>query len=906
LVVAAGCTRSFFRERADRDVEALLEEKAPDPRWAIQSWHVYPDPRARFADFDDPDHPKKPPDDPAAAALAPDPQPVRSRFCSGPDQEGPGYLEFLRHCDQYNRAILAQAAADDGKPLATLGVPTTGGLPSGEAGGIIQTLQASNEAALRTTGQGFLINLEQALELSLFNSRDYQDRREDLYVSALPVTLERFQFVTQLFAGIEAIREWRASGVAGGPSSRWDITSTGRASQLFPSGASLVTTLANRLIIDLTTGNPTVGISNLTLSLTQPLLQGGGWAVTLEPLTQSERNLVYAVRAYARFRRNYYVYLAGGGDLGNGPYGYDGLLSIGGGIQAPSQGYLPTLLVTALERNERENLRALTDYFTLYREYQGRGDFSELQVGQVEQQILTSQSALLARRQTLQNNLDSFKLQLGVPTETPLELEEAPLKPIKDLLTAATRARDEYQALRTEADQFRTGLRLPLQALAGSAISPIPLEVPLREKITDLVLNSPVARATKDFRAAIPERWNRWRRMTTEQLRAEIKRMSAELRDLQVEEARYEARNEPVPPPTAAKLEELPRELALGQMELSLRVYEEARTKRDTATIRDVAVLYEDAVNNFMRVMNEARVERRALLRANWPGLPGVTVDGADMLKDDLDRAQTVAAQVALTSRLELMNVRGLQVDAWRGITVEANSLLGVLNVGYNFSSPSTPNANEPFALGGTRSRHQLILTGELPLVRRAERNRYRTALIIYQRARRRLQATEDFILADVRNDLRNLRVQAENYRIQQRAIEVAYDQVENSLDVLQAPPQPDAGGAGGGGAAQPGRAAQQGQQQAANAASLTQQLLSAQNSLLRAQNSLYTVWVDYLVARMTFYRDIERLPLDLRGVWIDEPCSPPVVQPEVLPTPTAVEAADGGRFAEFRAAGNR
>jgi hypothetical protein len=151
---------------------------------------------------------------------------------------------------------------------------------------------------------------------------------------------------------------------------------------------------------------------------------------------------------------------------------------------------------------------------------------------------------------------------------------------------------------------------------------------------------------------------------------------------------------------------------------------------------------------------------------------------------------------------------------------------------------------------------------------------------------------------------LRNLRVAAENYRIQQRAIEVAYDQVENSLDVLQAPPQPEQAGAAA--AAQPGRAAAQGQQQAANAASLTNQLLTAQNSLLRAQNSLYTVWVDYLVARMTFFRDIERLPLDPRGVWIDESCSPPVAQPEVLPPPSAVEAADLGRFADLRAAGDR
>jgi hypothetical protein len=143
------------------------------------------------------------------------------------------------------------------------------------------------------------------------------------------------------------------------------------------------------------------------------------------------------------------------------------------------------------------------------------------------------------------------------------------------------------------------------------------------------------------------------------------------------------------------------------------------------------------------------------------------------------------------------------------------------------------------------------------------------------------------------------LRVLAENYRIQQRAVEVAFDQVENSLDVLQGPPQPT-----GPGAAQPGQAAAQAN--AGNAAALTQQLLSAQGSLLRAQNSLYVVWVQYLIARMTFYRDIERLPLDPRGVWIDEPCSPTAVEPEILPPPGpgSVELAEPGRFAELRPAG--
>jgi outer membrane protein TolC len=275
-----------------------------------------------------------------------------------------------------------------------------------------------------------------------------------------------------------------------------------------------------------------------------------------------------------------------------------------------------------------------------------------------------------------------------------------------------------------------------------------------------------------------------------------------------------------------------------------------------------------------------------------------VTVDGADLLQDDLDRAQTVAAQVALANRLELMNARAQVVDAWRRIAVQANSLLGVANVGYNFTTPS--DTNQPFVLGGNRSTHQLVLSGELPLVRRAERNAYRAALITYQRARRNLQATEDFILNDVRTDLRSQRVLAENYRIQQRAVEVAYDQVENSLDVLQSPPE-------GGGALRP---AGQGAANAGNAAALTNQLLSAQNSLVAAQNGLYTVWVNYLIARMTLYRDIERLPLDLRGVWIDESCPPPAPADQLLPAPHPVGGAGDGpepeRFADGRPPGDR
>jgi hypothetical protein len=903
LALAAGCTRGFFRERADRDVEALLTEKSIDPRWDVRTrnWYVYPDPRARFADADKPDHPKKPPDDPATAALSPDPQPIRSHFCSGPDQEGVGYLEFLRHCDQHNRNRLVRPTSEDGKPAATLGAPTgatgTGDTSDAEQG------RRSLDRALQTFEPAFLITLDQAVELAQFNSRELQDRREDLYGAALPVTFERFQFVPQVFAGIEAIRTWRASGVLGGPGSSWNINTTGQVSQLFPTGAALVAKLGNQLVIDLGTGQPHVGISNLALTLTQPLLRGGGWAVTLEPLTQAERTLVYAVRSYARFRENHFVYVAGGTDLANSVFGYTGLGNPALGLigtQAPSQGYLPTLLNVALERNERENLTTLTGYLALFREYQGRGDFSELQVGQVEQQILRSQSNLLAQRQNLQFGLDQFKLQLGLPTRLGLELDDGPTKPVRNMLAEFTRARTDFESLRDDIDRFRNNYRVGLMHLAGPLVVPVPLEVPLRAKIESSVFDSRMTRSAPQFRAKIPGRWDRWRQMTTEALRAELKRLADEYRTLDVKEAAAEAKNEKLPPADKARLEALGPDIALGQLELSLRAYEAFPQQKDR-TPRGEAVLYEDAVNNFMRVMNEARQERRTVIRGTWPALPPVAVDGIDMLRDDQDRAQTAASQVALGNRLELMTARAQVVDAWRQVAVTANSLLGVANVGYNFTTPSTPNANEPFALGGTRSTHQLILTGELPLVRRAERNAYRSALIGYQRARRNLQATEDFILTDVRNDLRTLRVLAENYRIQKRAVEVAYDQVENSLDVLQSPPE-------GGGALRP---AGQGAANAGNAAALTNQLLSAQTSLVTAQNALYQVWISYQIARMTFFRDIERLPLDLRGVWIDEYCPSPPLEERQLPPPHLVAepgpvAAEPERFADERAAGDR
>ena len=46
-------------------------------------------------------------------------------------------------------------------------------------------------------------------------------------------------------------------------------------------------------------------------------------------------------------------------------------------------------------------------------------------------------------------------------------------------------------------------------------------------------------------------------------------------------------------------------------------------------------------------------------------------------------------------------------------------------------------------------------------------------------------------------------------------------------------------------------------------------------NGLNNAQSQMYRIWLSYLATRMQLYLDLEQLPLDNRGVWIDESGNP-------------------------------
>lgn len=841
-----GCTRKFFRKQVDREVDHVLAEKDQYAPWKLETWHVYPDPRARFADPTNPDRPPMPPDDPAAWEQSPHPQrPGKAGIAS---VEGGGYLEALAAWNAENRA--AKASADTQDQAAT-----------GFAARETQAVSADGP---------YLVKIDQAVELGLFNSREYQGVREDLYLAALPVTLQRFSFTAQFLATENAIRERTGRLTPEGQHNRWRGNTTFGVSKLFSTGALLVSRFANQTVVELTGRGPhTQSTSTLLLDLTQPFLRGGGRAVTLEPLTQTERNLVYEMRDFARFRKQFFVSIAsGGGVAGGGGVGVFDPASgvsfqVSGGTSITGSGYLPILLRSAQTANERKNVAAFEAFLRLFNAFKEGGDIGQVNVDQVEQSLLGSRFTVIQRETDYRDALDRFKLQVGVPTRTLLDLDETPIQSMAQQLQRFERVFQDFEGARKEAEVFEQ-LENTIGLIVGARVFTAgSLATAVRGHLRRVATASALVRGTR-FQKEVGPRWDAWEKLPDEQRTARLRKYLMERLRLLAERTELERAGKPIPEILQRNLELVESEIGLGRLEVLLDEYETQPWRKQPDASRrqfEHANLFRVLVSQFVQVLGDARAERLENVRQSWADLPRVCVNDVNVMLAELEDAQGVVAQAALINRLDLMNQRAQLVDSWRKIAVFANSLLGTLNIQYHLDSATPAGQAKPLAFTGSRSRHQLLINSELPLVRQLERNNYRSSLIAYQRSRRALMQAEDSVVATVRQQVRQLRLLAENYKIQQRLVELAYFQVEQSLETFRQPSTPSglvAGPPGGGGGA-------------GNAAALTQQLLGAQRSLNQAQNQLYTIWINFQIARMQLYRDLELMPLDFRGVWNDE-----------------------------------
>jgi len=196
------------------------------------------------------------------------------------------------------------------------------------------------------------------------------------------------------------------------------------------------------------------------------------------------------------------------------------------------------------------------------------------------------------------------------------------------------------------------------------------------------------------------------------------------------------------------------------------------------------------------------------------------------------------AVQVALVTRLDLATSRDRKADAERQVYVAADGLKPMLNLVVSGNIDNKPGSNNPLDLDLERARGSMGLNLELPIDRKAERNRYRAALIQKEQAARQLQLQEDTIKLQVFDTWRRLDQAKRNYEINELGVKLAERRVEE-------------------------------QELRAELGKVTgRELVDAQSALVSSRNSRTTALVDHTIARLQFWNNLGILFIKENGQW--------------------------------------
>lgn len=240
------------------------------------------------------------------------------------------------------------------------------------------------------------LGLVECLEIAAENNREYQTRREALYLAALDVTLERWRL------------GWIANSAGDiGISGLGDTATTASGGigvgfrKVLGTGASFLSDLGLAFTKDLAGGGGWTGQSTFNVLFTQPLMRGAGGWIVYEDLTQSERSLVYEVRSFERFRRQLSVDIAAR------------LLRLNQSLDTIE--------------NERRNNENVSKIRERNESLSRAGRLSDIQVDQARQDELSSQDRLISAKQNYAGLVDSFKLLLGLPMRVDLSIDEGEL-----------------------------------------------------------------------------------------------------------------------------------------------------------------------------------------------------------------------------------------------------------------------------------------------------------------------------------------------------------------------------------------------------------------------------------------------------------------------------------------------
>lgn len=237
-----------------------------------------------------------------------------------------------------------------------------------------------------------VLSLRDALVIAAENSRTFQDERENLYLAALALTLQRHEFSSRfaaiLSAGADQTDRDNRSMDAGGEA---EMTRN------LPDGGQIAASLGLTAMKIVSGRLDSEVLSTLNFQLVQPLLRGAGRKVALEGLVQAEREVIYAVRSFARFQKTFAVDII--------------------------SSYYDVLEQKEIVGNEFDNYQNLITSRQRAEAMYEAGRLPEIQLGQTRQDEYRARTRWINIRQQYQGVLDRFKMTLGLPTDAKLELD---------------------------------------------------------------------------------------------------------------------------------------------------------------------------------------------------------------------------------------------------------------------------------------------------------------------------------------------------------------------------------------------------------------------------------------------------------------------------------------------------
>lgn len=295
----------------------------------------------------------------------------------------------------------------------------------------VETYPAAEAAGLPRGSRPYILGPEQALTLALINSRPYQYQLEQVYLASLAVTLQRFNFEPQFYAGLNPLTgpalagipapnyidqfTYRTKQAPGGGISNLNLGTAAGVGKQFANGIRLLAGFANQTVFNFSGRNgvqPSVA-SVIPINIVIPFLRGGGRAVTMEQLTLAERNLLYQIRAYARFRQEFVPSILSQNQALTNP-----------GTGDPTVGYLTVLALYQQVANDRRNVIAFEAYRRIFKEFvPGDTGIGQQQIDQIELQLINFRFQLAQDIVNYRNILDSYKIQLGLPPDLPVVLD---------------------------------------------------------------------------------------------------------------------------------------------------------------------------------------------------------------------------------------------------------------------------------------------------------------------------------------------------------------------------------------------------------------------------------------------------------------------------------------------------